>query len=85
MAKREKKKYQKVKIWREKFLHHGAKFSYRDAKNLLQLIFCSSSAFDFKFVKLVLTRILYAWVDPTTLTLIACKNYKISHKMRSVE
>ena len=57
-----------------KISHQGAKILYRDAKNLLQLIFCSSSAYDFESVKLVLTQILYAWVDPTNLILIACKN-----------
>ena len=31
------------------------------------------------------TQILHAWIDSTNLALIACKNYKISHKMRSVE
>ena len=46
---------------------------------------CSSSAFDFKSVKLVLSRIGRAWIDSTNLALIACKNYKISHKLRSVE
>ena len=75
-------KKQKVKKKRrEKFSHWqkfrtSAKILHRDAKNLLQLIFCSSSASDFKSLNLVLTRILYAWVDPTNLTLIACKNYK---------
>ena len=66
-------------------LHQGAKFLHRDAKNLVQLIFCSSSAPDFKSVKLVLARIRRAWIDSTNLALKACKNYKISHKMRSVE
>ena len=82
MAKGEKK-YQKVKIWRENFalVNQGAKFSHRDAKNLLQLIFCSSFAPDFKSVKLVLTQILCGWIDSTNLALIACKNYKFSHKM----
>ena len=39
------------------------------------LFFWSTFPFDFKSVKLFLTRILYAWVDSTNLALIACKNY----------
>ena len=41
--------------------------------------FCSSSAPDFKSVKLVLARIHRAWIDSTNLALKACKNYKINH------
>ena len=48
---------------------------------LLLVLFYSSSALDFKSVKLVLARIHRAWIDSTNLALKACKNYKISHKM----
>ena len=60
-------------------IHTSAKIC-TSAKNLLKLIFCSSSASDFKSVKLILTRILRGWINSTNLALIACKNYKISHK-----
>ena len=56
------------------FSHQGAKFSHRDAKNFIQLIFCSSSAPDFKSIKLVLARIRRAWIDSTNLALKAYKN-----------
>ena len=62
----------------------GRKF--RKVRNFaLMFLSCSSSASDFKSVKLVLTRIRRAWIDSTNLALIAFKNYKINHKMRSVE
>ena len=51
----------------------------------LLFFFYSSSAPDFKSIKLVLDRTRRAWIDSTNLALKAYKNYKISHKMRSVE
>ena len=54
-------------------------------RSVLLLLFCSSSAPDFNSIKLVLARIHRAWIDSTNLALKACKNYKISHKMRSEE
>ena len=52
---------------------------------LLLLFFCSLFPSDFISAKQGLTRILYAWVHSTSLALIVCKNYKISHKILSVE
>ena len=78
------KRTKKSKNLREK-ISHWAKISHKGAKFLLLLFFWSTFPSDFKSVKLVLTRILYAWVDPKNLALLACKNYKISHKMRLVE
>ena len=47
--------------------------------------FCSSFLLVFLSTMLSSTRILCAWIDSTSLALITCKNYKISHKMRLVE
>ena len=89
MAKGENKIKKSTKGEREHFARHqfrtSAKISHRDAKNFVLFFFCSSYAPDFKFVKLALARIHRAWIDSTNLALKACKNYKISHKMRSEE
>ena len=63
----------------EKFSHQCEIFTQGCEKLrfvLLLLLFCSSSALDFKSVKLVLARIHHAWIDSTNLALKPCKNYK---------
>ena len=45
------------------------------------LFFFSSFPYDFRSAKLGSTQILHAWAHSKNLALIACKNYKISHKM----
>ena len=99
MAKRENKTKKSTKGERENFAwatishqcenSHQCEIFAQGCEKLrsahLLFFFCSSFALDFKSVKLVLARIRCAWIDSTNSALKACKNYKISHKMRSVE
>ena len=56
----------------------------RNSLLLFFLCFCSFFPSDSDLM-LSSTQILHDLIDSTNLALIACKNYKISHKMRSVE
>ena len=79
------KKVQKVKQLEGENFTLGEHFSHGCKILAYVFFFWSTFPSNLKYVKLVLTQIVYAWVDQTNLALIACKNYKISHKMRSIE